>query len=205
MVLSFEVTSPAPIINASFNVSARRFNRRQSVTIRGSADVEFQLPDDFDEQKISYALTSASGQVLTRGEINLDELRLEDSASVSEVKFDKESYSPGDSAHLVVTIEGRSEHGYRLEVVAQQGGETTLLRDSRVGVYHEGKSIQEFRIEIPPETKGLITIEFKVFGNLTKKLFDSGVREIIVNDTPDDKAGDPVIDAQRPAVLPPVI
>jgi len=183
--LSFEITAPSPIINATLSVSAKGFAERQAVTVRSSASVEFKLPDDFNEPKINYTLTDATGRALTTGELKLEELRMEDSVSVTDVNLNRLSYTPGESAHITMTLEGRSPHGYRLEVTAKNEDEAILLRDSRTGVYHQGRSIQEFRIEIPSEAKGAITLEFKVFGNLTKKLFASGAREIPVIEAQD--------------------
>src|SRR5262245_26886794 len=190
VVLSFEITAPKPIINASLSVSAKEFKQRQSVTVQGSANVDFKLPEDFDEPKINYTLTDASGRALAQGELMLEELRQEDSVSLSDVKTDKETYDPGESAHFVVTLEGRSPYGYLLEVAAKDANAETLLKDSRKGVYSKGKAIQEFRVEIPAETKGIVTVEFKAFGILTRKLFGYVMREIIINDTQRDKTED---------------
>ena len=187
VVLAFEIASPSPIIKASLSVSAKEFKGRQTVNVQGSANVEFKLPDDFDEPKISYTLADASGRPLAKGELLLEDLRQEDSVSFSEVKIDQPTYSPGESAHFVVSLEGRSPYGYRLEVTARDANTETLLNDSRKGIFSKGKSVQEFRIEIPAEAKGVITIELKAFGYLTGKLFGHLVREIIVNDTKNEK------------------
>jgi hypothetical protein len=187
IVLAFDITAPSPIINASLSVSAKSFKGRQAITVHGTGSAEFELPDEFNEPKISYTLTDASGKTLIAGEIDFESLRMEDSVRVSEVKFDRESYGPGQSAHLVMTLEGRSPQGYLLEVTAKDENGSLLLNDSRKGVFSKGKSFQEFQIEIPAEAHGGIAVEFKAFGNLTKKLFDSGTRDLIINDTQDDK------------------
>jgi hypothetical protein len=187
VVLVFDITSPSPIINASLSVSAKGFNGRQAVTIQGAGSAEFELPDDFDAPKINYTLTDASGKTLIAGEFDFEALRTEDSVRVSEVKFDRESYAPGQSASIVMTLEGRSPYGYLLEVTAKDENGSPLLNESRRGIYSKGKSIQEFHVEIPTEARGAVGIEFKAFGNLTKKLFDTGTRDIIINDTQDDK------------------
>src|SRR5262245_28108410 len=190
VVLSFEIASPTPIINASLSVSANEFKQRQAVNVQGSANVEFKLPENFEEPKINYTLTDASGRRLAQGELMLEELRQEDSVSLSDVKTDKETYDPGESAHFIVTLEGRSPYGYLLEVAAKDANAETILKDSRKGVYSKGKAIQEFRVEIPAETKGIVTVEFKAFGILTRKLFGYVMREIIINDTQRDKTED---------------
>jgi hypothetical protein len=187
MVLAFDITTPSPIINASLSVSAKGFNGRQAITIQKAGSAEFELPDEFSEPKINYTLTDASGKTLIAGEFDFEALRNEDSVRVSEIKFDRESYGPGQSAHLVMTLEGRSPTGYLLEVTAKDENGSILLNDSRKGNYSKGKSIQEFQIEIPSEAHGGIAVEFKAFGSLTKKLFDTGTRDLIINDTQDDK------------------
>jgi hypothetical protein len=190
MVLAFDITAPSPIINASLSVSAKGFNGRRAITIKGTESAEFNLPDDFNEPKINYTLTDASGKTLIAGEFDFEALRMEDSVRVSEVKFDRESYSPGQSAHLVMTLEGRSSYGYLLEVTAKDENGSILLNESRKGIYSKGKSIQEFHVEIPDEARGVVAVEFKASGNLTKKSFDSGSRNIIINDTQHDDKED---------------
>jgi hypothetical protein len=187
MVIAFDITAPSPIINASLSVSAKGFKGRQAITIQGAGSAEFELPDDFDEPKINYALTDASGKTLIAGELDFEALRMEDSVRVSEVKFDRESYGPGQSASLVFTLEGRSPYGYLLEVTAKDENGSFLLNENRRGIYSKGKSIVEFHVEIPPEAHGAIAVEYKASGNLTKRLFDSGTRDLIINDTQDNK------------------
>jgi hypothetical protein len=187
MVLAFDITAPSPIINASLSVSAKGFNGRQVITIHGAGSAEFELPDEFNEPKINYTLTDSSGKTLIAGEFDFEALKMEDSVRVSEVKFDRESYGPGQSAHLVMALEGRSPTGYLLEVTAKDENGSLLLNDSRKGNFSKGKSFQEFQVEIPAEAHGAIGVEFKAFGILTKKLFDSGTRDLIINDTQDDK------------------
>jgi len=187
IVLAFDITAPSPLINANLSVSAKNFNGRKAITVHGTGSAEFELPDEFNEPKINYTLTDASGKTLIAGEFDFEALRSEDSVRVSEVKFDRESYGPGQSAHLVMTLEGRSPSGYLLEVTAKDENGSLLLNESRKGNFSKGKSFQEFQIEIPAEAHGAIAVEFKASGNLTKKLFDSGTRDLIINDTQDDK------------------
>jgi hypothetical protein len=180
IVLVFDIVAPTPIINASLNVRANDFKERQTITVQGSAAAEFKLPDDFNEPKIAYTFTDASGKTLIAGELDFEALRMEDSVRIGEVKIDQESYAPGQSAQIVMTLEGNSAYGYFLQVTARDENGAILLDDSRRGVYNKGKSIQEFRVEIPAEAKGVIAVEFKAFGNLTRKLFDSGSRDLII-------------------------
>jgi hypothetical protein len=187
IALVFDITAPSPIINGSLSVSANGFNSRQAINIQGAGHAQFELPDDFNGSKINYTLTDASGKTLIAGEFDFEALRMEDSVRVSEVKFDRESYSPGQSARIVMTLEGRSPYGYLLEVTAKDENGSTLINESRKGIYSKGKSIQEFHVEIPTEANGAIGVEFKAYGVLIKKLFDSGTRDIIVGDNQDNK------------------
>jgi hypothetical protein len=187
VALVFDITAPSPIVNGSLSVSANGFNRRQAINIQGAGNAQFELPDDFNGSKINYMLTDASGKTLIAGEFDFEALRMEDSVRVSEVKFDRESYSPGQSARIVMTLEGRSPYGYLLEVTAKDENGTTLINESRKGIYSKGKSIQEFQFEIPTEANGAIGVEFKAYGILVKKLFDSGTRDVIIGDNQDNK------------------
>ena len=187
IALVFDITAPAPIINASLSVSTIGFNRQQAVNIQGAGRAQFELPDDFSGQKINYTLTDASGKTLIAGEFDFESLRNEDSVRVSEVKFDRESYTPGQSARIVMTLEGRSPYGYLLEVTAKDENGSFLINESRKGNYSNGKSIQEFQFEIPAEAHGGIAVEFKAYGNLIKKLFEIGTRDLIISDNQDNK------------------
>jgi hypothetical protein len=187
IALVFDITAPSPIINGSLSVSANGFNSRQAINIQGAGHAQFELPDDFNGSKINYTLTDASGKTLIAGEFDFEALRMEDSVRVSEVKFDRESYSPGQSARIVMTLEGRSPYGYLLEVTAKDENGSTLINESRKGIYSKGKSMQEFQFEIPTEANGAIGVEFKAYGVLIKKLFDSGTRDVIIGDNQDNK------------------
>jgi hypothetical protein len=187
IALVFDITAPSPIINGSLSVSANGFNRRQAIKIQGAGSAQFDLPDDFNGSKINYTLTEASGKTLIAGEFDFEALRMEDSVRVSEVKFDRESYTPGQSARIVMTLEGRSPYGYLLEVTAKDENGTTLIDESRKGIYSKGKSIQEYQFVIPTEVIGAIVVEFKAYGILIKKLFDSGARDVIIGDNQDNQ------------------
>ena len=69
-------------------------------------------------------------------------------------------------------------------------GETNLFKDARKGITLAGKSRQEFLFDLPREVKGPLTFTFQVFGGQTGLLFDSGTRQIILNEAPPAKTGD---------------
>jgi len=178
LVLAFDITAPAPVVNASFSVKAKGLQKSKPVTIRGQVSVEFSLPDAFDDRKVSYTLTDAAGQVVARGEADLDRLMSEDYASVADMKLDREAYGPGDQVRVVLALQGNTQHGYRLEVAAKEERGAIFYRDTRKGTNDGGKSSQEFTINLPSDARGPLMLEFKVFDAETGVLFDSGDREI---------------------------
>jgi hypothetical protein len=172
-ILIFELAAKTPIVNANLTLSAKDFERHQQVTVQEQTKVEFNLPDELAERKLKYVLTDRSGRVRTSGEVDLDQLTSADSTSISSLKLDRISYSPGDTARVVIELLGESPRGYRLEVAAKEGT-NIFFEDERKGAAHGGRSQQEFTFELPREAMGTIVFEYKVFGRQTGALFDSG-------------------------------
>jgi|SRR5215468_5604236 len=191
LLLNFEIESATPIKDASFTLSAKDFQRRQPVTVQGRADIEFKLPEKLGERKLSYTLTAKAGQPLARGEVDLDQLTASDAVSVGALTFDRAGYKPGESARVVIELLGDAPRGYRLELTVKDGGGNLLLKDERRGSNTAGKSRQEFTLEIPREVKGPVIVAYQVFGGQTGAPFDSGVREIILNESQEDKSRAP--------------
>src|SRR5215813_8477239 len=187
-LLTFEIKSATPIKDASFTLSAKGFQRSQPVTVDGRANLEFKLPETLGERKLSYTLTAKAGRQLARGEVDLDQLTASDAASVGALTFDRPAYAPGESARAVIELQGDTPRGYRLEVTVKDGGGNLLLKDERRGSNTAGKSRQEFTLEIPREVKGPVIVAYQVFGGQTGAPFDSGVREIILNESQEDKS-----------------
>ncbi|HEX5085089.1 MAG TPA: hypothetical protein VFY40_23880 [Blastocatellia bacterium] len=187
--LTFEIESETPIKDAIFILSARDFQRREQISIDNHASVEFKLPETLSERKLSYLITSATGQKLASGEVDLDQLTSLDSVSISAVTFDRPAYAPGESARAVVELLGDGQRGYRLEFMAKDGGGNVLLKDERRGSHSSGKSRQEFVIEIPREAHGPIVVDYRAFGGQTGAVFDSGSREITLKEAGENKTG----------------
>jgi hypothetical protein len=187
-LLTFEFGSDTPVKDASFTLSAKGFQRRQPITIEGSAALEFKLPETLSERKLSYTLTSATGQALAGGEVDLDQLTASDAASVGALTFDRPAYTPGESARVVIELQGDATGGYRMNLTVKDGGGNLLVKDERRGSNDQGKSKQEFSIEIPREAHGPIIVEYQVFGGQTGALFDSGSREIVLSEAQNDKS-----------------
>jgi hypothetical protein len=192
LLLSFEIESDTPVKNADFTLSAKDFQRRQSITIEGRAALEFKLPDTLSKRKLSYTLTSATGQTLASGEVDLDQLTASDAVSVGALTFDRPAYRRGESARVVIELQGDAPRGYRMNLTVKDGGGNLLVKDERRGSSNQGKSRQEFSIEIPRSAPGPIIVEYQVFGGQTGALFDSGSREIVLNEAQNDNsAGSP--------------
>jgi hypothetical protein len=191
LILTFEIESDTPVKNADFTLSAKDFQRRQPVTIEGRAALEFKLPDTLSKRKLSYTLTSGTGQALASGEVDLDQLTASDAVSVGEFTFDRPAYTRGESARVVIELQGDAPRGYRMNLTVKDGGGNLLVKDERRGSSKKGKSRQEFSIEIPREVRGPIIVEYQVFGGQTGALFDSGSREIVLNEAQENSAGSP--------------
>jgi hypothetical protein len=192
LLLTFEIESDTPVKNADFTLSAKNFQRRQQVIIEGRAALEFKLPETLRERKLAYKLASATGQTLASGEVDLDQLTASDAVSVGELTFDRPAYTPGESARVVIELQGDAPRGYRMNLTVKDGGGNLLVKDERRGSSKQGKSRQEFSIEIPRSAPGPIIVEYQVFGGQTGALFDSGSREIVLSEAQNDKsAGSP--------------
>jgi hypothetical protein len=188
-ILTFKIESDTPVKDASFALNAKDFQRRQQITVEGRASLEFKLPETLSERKLSYKLTSVTGQTLASDEVDLDQLTASDAVSVSSLTFDRSAYAPGESARAVVELQGDTPRGYRLELTIKDAGGNLLFKDARKGSNKAGKSRQEFSIEIPREATVAILVAYQVFGGQTGTLFDSGSREIVLNGAREDKNG----------------
>lgn len=193
-VLTFSIESATPFKDARFTLSGGDFKQSKPVALQGRAELEFKLPVALSERRFNYALTAQNGGLLARGEVDLDKLAAPDAVTVSELTFDRPVYAPGESARAIIELQselpGEAPRGYRLEVTVQEGGGASLFKDGRKGINIAGKSRQEFLFDLPREVKGPITLAYQVFGGQTGLLFDSGVREIVLNEAPPAKTGE---------------
>jgi hypothetical protein len=193
-VLTFSIESATPFKDTSFTISGGDFKQSKPVTLQGRAELEFKLPVASSERRFNYVLTAQNGGLLARGEVDLDKLAAPDAVTISELTFDRPVYAPGEAARAIIELQselqGDAPHGYRLEVTVQEGGGTNLFKDVRKGINVAGRSRQEFLFELPREVKGPITLAYQVFGGQTGLLFDSGVREIVLNEAPPAKTGE---------------
>jgi hypothetical protein len=82
-VLTFEIETGTPVKDAVFTLSAREFQRREQFSIDDHASLEFKLPETLRERKLSFTITSSTGQKLTGGEVDLDQLPASDQISMN--------------------------------------------------------------------------------------------------------------------------
>ncbi len=180
-MLSLELSALRPIPGAGVTLTGKGINQRKVADLKGTTLVQFKLPDDLPEQKLSYLVTDAAGRMLAHGEADLHTLLADDYVSVGEVRPDKQAYAPGETAKLTVNLQGNAPHGFRLEVVAKDSQGTIFFRDmhkSEAG--GQGASI-DFNVTIPKDATGPLFFEYKVFDAQSGKLFDSGDTQLALN------------------------
>jgi hypothetical protein len=135
-----------------------------------------------EEEQISYELTNQDGRLLAKGELGLEQLMTEDSVIVLDMRTDRQSYDPGDSVKLIVLLEGRSPRGYRIEASAKDSRGKVFFRDQKQDSADHQTMAREFTITLPRNISAPVLFEFKIYDGETKLLFDSGEREIPINE-----------------------
>ena len=180
-ILSLEFRTQRPIKDAKIAIIAGKIKQNKQVSIYSQAQVEFKLPEQLETEQISYTLTGKDGRVLAKGDLDLQQLMTDGVVIANDIRTDRSSYEPGESARITLLLEGKSQHGFRLEVSAKDGQSQTIFRDQKtIGADDKAES-QEFTISIPANASAPIFFEFKIFDSETGLLFDSGEREIPMN------------------------
>jgi len=184
-LLSFEFRSARPVNGAKIAIVAGKIKDEKRVNIPQSlqSQLDFKLPEQLEAEQISYTLTGKDGRVLAKGELDLQQLMSDGIVTVSDIRTDRSSYEPGESAQITILLQGKSSHGYRLEVSAKDGQTQTIFRDQKVIGAEDKADSLEFTIAIPNNVSAPVFIEFKIFDAETGLLFDSGEREIMTNNT----------------------
>jgi hypothetical protein len=180
-LLSLELSVIRPIPGAGITLTGKGINQRKVSDLKGTTLVQFKLPDDLPEQKLAYLITDASGRLLLRGEADLHTLLADDYVSVSEVRPDRQSYAPGETAKLTVNLQGNAPHGFRLEVLAKDSRGMIFFRDMHKSESGGNGASLDFNIAIPKDASSQVFFEYKVFDAQTGKLFDSGDAELAVS------------------------
>jgi len=182
-ILSLEFRTQRPIKDARIAIAAGKVKDNKPVSIYSQAHVEFKLPERLEAEQIAYTLTGKDGRVLAKGELDLQQLMADGAVIVNDVRTDRSSYEPGESARITVLLEGKSRHGFRLEVSAKDGQNQTFFREEKVVGADERADSLEFTVPTPAGASAPVFFEFKIFDSETGLLFDSGEREIPMNNT----------------------
>jgi hypothetical protein len=180
-VVAFEMTAIRPVHDATLSITLGKHKDSKPVSIKRDLTVEFKLPDQLDGERISYEMTAKNGRVIVKGDLDIDQLMAEDFVTVADIRTDKSSYDLGDPVNITVQLEGKSPHGYRLEAAVKDGQGVILFQEQfQAGADNQTNS-QSFTITLPREMTSPVALEFKLFDAGTGLLFDSGEREIPVN------------------------
>jgi hypothetical protein len=179
-ILSFDLSATRAIMDASLEITAGKVKRSKAVSINRHAVVEINLPEYLESNQIGYTLTRKDGSVIAQGTADLDKLFADDHVTVGDIRTDRTSYAPGETARITVVLEGQSPRGYKLEVVVRDFSGSNLFNNTVLGEPGEAAKNQEFTFTLPLEVKGPILFEFKVYDAENNTVFDSGEREIAV-------------------------
>jgi hypothetical protein len=179
-ILSFDLNATKAIMDASLEITAGKVKRSKAVSINRHAVVELNLPEYLESNQIGYTLTRKDGSVIAQGTADLDKLFADDHVTVGDIRTDRVSYAPGETARITIVLEGQSPRGYKLEVIVRDFAGSNLFNNTILGEPGEAAKNQEFSFLVPLEVKGPIIFEFKVYDAENNTVFDSGEREIAV-------------------------
>jgi hypothetical protein len=182
-ILSLEFRAQRPVSGATIAITAGKLKDKKPISINLQSHVEFKLPDQLETETISYLLTAKDGRVLAKGELDLQQLMADDMVTVNDIRTDRSTYDPGETARVTALIEGKSRHGYRLEVSARDGQSQSIFRDQKVVGPDDNTSSVEFAVSLPAGATTPVVFEFKIFDSENGLLLDSGEREIPMNST----------------------
>lgn len=186
-ILSFDLNAAKAIMEASLNLTAGKAKQSKAVSLNRHAVVEFNLPEYLESNQIGYTLARKDGSVIAQGIADLDKLFADDHVTVGELRTDRVSYGPGETARITVVLEGQSPRGYKLEVIARDYSGNGFFSNTIFGEPGEAAKNQEFSFTLPVDVKGPILFEFKVYDAENNTVFDSGEREIAVKEPKDTR------------------
>jgi hypothetical protein len=177
-ILSLELHSQRTIKDARIAIAAGKIKDSKAVSIYSRGQVEFTLPEQLETEQITYTLVGKDGRVLAKGDLDLQQLMADGTVIANDVRTDRASYEPGESARITLLLEGKSRHGFRLEVAAKDGQNQPIFHEQKVVGADEKADALEFTVSIPVGASAPVLFEFKLFDSETGLLFDSGEREI---------------------------
>ncbi len=177
-ILSFELRAQRPILNATISIAAAKLKEQKPVSVNLQSQVDFKLPESLESNTVKYTITGKDGNVLAKGELDLNVLMAEDSVMVNDIRTDRQSYQPGETARFTVITEGKAQSGYRLEVSVRDAQSQTIFNDQKTIGADENTNTFDFTITLPNNLSAPAIFEFRIFDAETGLLFDSGEREI---------------------------
>ena len=183
-IIAFELAGQRSLFDATFNVAIGQAKMSKPVSINRQAVVEFNMPAEVGDGKISYTLLRKDGSVAAQGETSLDKLFTEDVVTVSDIRTDKISYTPGETAKLTIVLEGGSKEGYRLEITAHDAQDEQFFTTTLYGKGGERAGEQPLNLSLPTDSKERVVVKFKLFDTVNGALFDSGERELAIREKP---------------------
>jgi len=177
-VLLFELRAQRPVYKGTLSITAGKTKDRKLVSVNLQSQVEFVIPIELDSETINYVLAGEDGKVLANGELEFQQLMADDYVTVGDIRTDRSSYKPGETARMTVMLEGKAKAGYRLEVSMRHGQNQVIFQDQRTVKANEDSNSMDFVIAIPNQISAPAILEFKIYDAKTGLLFDSGEREI---------------------------
>lgn len=180
-LLAFELSSATPINNAHMRITAKGLNDAKPLSFTGATNVEFKLPDDLEVQKIGYTVIGSKGETLASGEADIVQLMNADDVTIGNVKLDKETFKPGETAKITVEYIGNTTNGIRVEITAKDITGKVVYRDLRKEKREAGLPTHEFTISIPRDTKDAISVEIKIFDAEANTVLDTSSKDIIIS------------------------
>lgn len=177
-VLSFDLHAERPIYQATFAISLGKFKDSKPVSINRQSLLQFKLPEVIEEEQVQYTLTAKDGRLLLKGELLLSKLMEEDFVTVNDIRLDQAGYSAGETVRLLTILDGKTQHGYRIEIAVRDGRGNFFHRDQRLVPPDSQEPAQEFSFTLPAQVAGPIIVEYRVFDAQSGTLYDSGEREI---------------------------
>lgn len=183
-ILSFELRSQRPVVNATLSIAAAKLKDQKPVSVNLQSQVDFKLPDSLESNSVNYTITSKDGTVLAKGELDLNLLMAEDSVTVNNIHMDRQSYQPGDTVRFTIVTEGKAQSGYRLEISVRDANSQSLFSDQKIIDEDEATNSFDFTVTLPNNLSAPAIFEFRIFDAETGLLFDSGEREIPITKKP---------------------
>ena len=182
--IAFELSGQRSLFDATLQFTLGATKATKPVSINRQAVVEFKVPSDVGDGKITYVLTRKDGSIVTQGETTLDKLFLDDVITVSDIRTDKTGYAPGETARLTIVMDGGSKEGYRLEVSAHDAQDSQFFSTVLYGKGGEKAGEQPLQLSLPNDAHERVIVKFKLYDAANNALFDSGERELTITAKP---------------------